>query len=47
MNRFKSPLSENVFRFKYAQGPADDWDQVAERIVEDVCGSLQLNLTRE
>lgn len=39
MNRFKSPLSENVFRFKYAQGPADDWDQVAERIVEDVCGS--------
>lgn len=39
MNRFKSPLSENVFRFKYAQGPADNWDLVADRIVEDVCGT--------
>lgn len=39
MSKFRSQLSENVFRFKYAQGPADTWDQVAERIVEDVCGT--------
>lgn len=38
-NRFRSQLGENVFRFKYAQGSADTWDQCAERIVEDVCGS--------
>jgi ribonucleoside-diphosphate reductase alpha chain len=38
-NRFKSDLGENVFRFKYAQGPDDNWDQAAERIVEDVCGT--------
>ena len=39
MSKFRSQLSENVFRFKYAQGPADTWDQVSERIVEDVCGT--------
>ena len=39
MSKFRSQLSENVFRFKYAQGPADSWDLVADRIVEDVCGS--------
>ena len=38
-SEFRSQLGENVFRFKYAQGPADTWDQCAERIVEDVCGS--------
>lgn len=38
-NRFKSDLAANVFRFKYAQSPDDDWDQCAERIVEDVCGT--------
>lgn len=37
--QFRSELGENVFRFKYAQGPADTWDQCADRIVEDVCGS--------
>jgi ribonucleoside-diphosphate reductase alpha chain len=36
---FRSQLGENVFRFKYANGPADTWDQCAERIVEDVCGT--------
>ena len=39
MSKFRSQLSENVFRFKYAQGPADSWDQAADRIVEDVCGT--------
>lgn len=38
-SKFRSQLGENVFRFKYAQGPDDDWSQCAERIVEDVCGT--------
>lgn len=38
-SKFRSKLGENVFRFKYAQGPQDSWDACAERIVEDVCGS--------
>lgn len=38
-SEFRSQLGENVFRFKYAQGPSDTWDQCAERIVEDVCGT--------
>jgi len=37
-NRFRSQLGENVFRFKYAQGPDDTWDALADRLVEDVCG---------
>lgn len=36
---FRNSFSENVFRFKYAQGPADTWDKLADRLVEDVCGS--------
>lgn len=46
-SKFRSQIGENVFRFKYAQGPADSWDQCAERIVEDVCGTrwgTELNL---
>src|SRR5574343_265626 len=39
INRFKNSFSENIFRFKYAQGPADTWDALAERLVEDVCGT--------
>jgi len=38
-SEFRSQLGENVFRFKYAQGPSDTWDQCADRIVEDVCGT--------
>lgn len=38
-SEFRTQLGENVFRFKYAQNPADSWSQCAERIVEDVCGS--------
>lgn len=38
-NRFKMPLSEEVFKLKYAQGPSDTWDALAERLVEDVCGT--------
>jgi ribonucleoside-diphosphate reductase alpha chain len=38
-SRFKTPLAEDVFRRKYAQGPNDTWDALAERVVEDVCGT--------
>ncbi|MEM4379678.1 MAG: hypothetical protein QXL01_03195 [Thermoplasmatales archaeon] len=38
-HRFKNSLAENVFRFKYAQGPNDTWDFLSERVVEDVCGT--------
>jgi ribonucleoside-diphosphate reductase alpha chain len=37
-NRFKTSFSETIFRSKYAQGPNDTWDALAERLVEDVCG---------
>jgi len=38
-SRFRSQLGENVFRFKYSQGPNDTWDALADRLVEDVCGA--------
>lgn len=39
INRFKNSFAENIFRNKYAQGPNDTWDALAERLVEDVCGT--------
>ena len=39
INRFKNSFSENIFRQKYAQGAEDTWDALADRLVEDVCGS--------
>ena len=38
-SRFKNSFAESIFRNKYAQGPADTWDCLAERVVEDVCGT--------
>ena len=38
---FRTDLGRNVFRTKYAQGPEDTWDNLARRVVDDVCGSLQ------
>lgn len=38
-NRFRNTFGENIFRFKYAQGPADTWDKLADRLVDDVCGT--------
>ena len=35
---FRNSFAENVFRYKYAQGPGDSWEKLAERLVEDVCG---------
>ncbi len=39
INRFKTSFAETIFRTKYAQGPNDTWDALADRLVEDVCGS--------
>lgn len=39
VNRFKTSFAQNIFRQKYAQGPNDTWDALADRLVEDVCGS--------
>ena len=39
INRFKTSFAEHIFRNKYAQGANDSWDNLSERIVEDVCGS--------
>ena len=39
VKRFKNSFAENIFRFKYAQGPGDTWDALVERLVEDVCGT--------
>lgn len=39
MTEFRNSFAENVFRFKYAQGPGDTWAKLSERLVEDVCGS--------
>lgn len=38
-SEFKTQFGENVFRLKYAQGPADTWAKLADRLVEDVCGT--------
>lgn len=39
MSDFKNSFAENVFRFKYAQGPGDTWPKLSDRLVEDVCGT--------
>jgi len=39
IERFKTSFATNIFRQKYAQGNNDTWDSLAERLVEDVCGS--------
>ena len=36
---FRTPFGETIFRQKYAQGPDDTWDKLADRLVEDVCGT--------
>ena len=37
--QFRTKFGENIFRYKYAQNPDDNWDKLAERLVEDVCGT--------
>lgn len=38
MNRFKTSFANNIFRNKYAQGANDTWDNLSERLIDDVCG---------
>lgn len=44
VERFKTPFAEQIFRTKYAQGPNDSWDALAERVVADVCGTRENTL---
>ena len=39
IERFKTSFAKNIFHQKYSQGGSDTWDALAERLVEDVCGS--------
>ena len=39
VQRFKTQFAETIFRTKHAQGPNDTWNALADRLVEDVCGS--------
>ena len=41
VQRFKTEFAETIFRNKYAQGPNDSWDALADRLVDDVCGTRQ------
>lgn len=36
---FKTPFAETIFKNKYAQGADDTWEKLADRLVEDVCGT--------
>lgn len=36
---FKNSFAKHIFQNKYAQGVNDDWGQLCERVVEDVCGT--------
>lgn len=38
VNRFKTSFANNIFRNKYAQGANDTWDNLSERLIDDVCG---------
>lgn len=38
-SKFRTEFGENIFRYKYAQGPGDTWDKLADRLVDDVCGT--------
>jgi len=39
IERFKTTFAKNIFTSKYSQGVNDTWDALAERLVEDVCGT--------
>ena len=36
---FKTEFANRIFKQKYAQGTSDTWGALAERVVEDVCGT--------
>lgn len=37
--QFKTSFAQNIFNQKYAQGKDDTWELLAERLVDDVCGT--------
>jgi ribonucleoside-diphosphate reductase alpha chain len=39
VERFKTQFAKTIFFNKYAQSSNDTWDALAERLVDDVCGS--------
>lgn len=39
IERFRTSFARNIFRAKYAIGANDTWDALADRVVEDVCGT--------
>lgn len=41
VDRFRTPFAKEIFYAKYAQGSGDTWDSLAERVVEDICGTLR------
>ena len=38
---FRSKFSEDIFNLKYAHTGCDTWEQLANVLVEDVCGDLR------
>lgn len=44
-NYFNNTFGESIFRTKYAQGPNDTWGCLAERVVDDVCGTRNNKLS--
>lgn len=44
--QFRTKLGEEIFRNKYANGPNDTWPHLAERVVDDVCGTRNGTTTR-
>lgn len=40
-DNFRNSFAENIFRIKYAISPSDTWYNLAVRVVDDVCGSMQ------
>lgn len=39
--RFKTANAENIFYNKYALSPSDSWDNLARRLVDEVCGTAR------
>lgn len=39
VERFKTEFARQIFKNKYSQGANDTWDALAERLVDDVCGT--------
>ncbi len=46
MTTFRNSFAENIFKFKYAQGPGDTWGKLAERLCDDVVGTRFGTLSR-